>query len=206
MPDRHVLHEGDALALDRAADDQQRALAAPAHHRFMHRRRVVAVDFDRLPAEGLGLRHQRVESRVTVAHPLEAAEIVEVHQRDKIVELEVRRHHHRFPARTFLEFAVRQQAVDHDVRLFELLGIGLPGREAEAMAERTGRGGNSRRLVIGMGAEPAVGFAIGVEIGARQHTLLFQDHVLDHAAVALRHQKDVAIAAAGLAAHQAVVK
>ncbi len=143
---------------------------------------------------------------MAVAHPLETAEIVEVHEGDEIIELEIGRHHHRFPGRALLEFAVGQHAIDQHIGVFELFGIGLACRHAEPVAERSRGRGNSRRLVIGMRAEAAIRLAIGVEIRTRQNALLLQDHVLDHAAVALRHQKHVAIVAAGLPAHQAVVE
>ena len=97
---------------------------------------------------------------MTIAHALKTAEIVEVHEGDEIVELEIGGHHHRFPGRALLELTVGQDAVDHDIGALELFGIGLAGRHAEPMAERSGRGRNSRRLVIGMRTKPAVGLAV----------------------------------------------
>ena len=88
---------------------------------------------------------------------------------------------------------------------FELLGVGLAGGHAEPVAERAGGGGNARRLVVGMGAEPPVRLAVIVEILARQNALLLEDDILDHAAMTLRHQEHVAIVAVGLAAHEIVV-
>ena len=129
-----------------------------------HRLLIVAVHLDRFPAEGFGLLYQRIERRMTVAHVLEPAEIVEVHEGDEIIELEIGRHHHRFPGGAFLEFAVGQDAVDENVGLLELLGVGLAGGHAEPVAERAGGRGDPRRLVIGMGAEPAVRLAVIIEI------------------------------------------
>jgi len=55
------------------------------------------------------------------------------------------------------------------------------------MAKRSGRSVDARRLVVRMGAEAAFRLAVGVDIGARQNALLFQDDILDDAAVSLRH-------------------
>ena len=78
-------------------------------------------------------------------------------------------------------------------------------RHRQAVAERAGRGLDAGIAVVGMTAEPAVRLAVAVEIVAREHAQLLQDHVLDHAAVSLGHQERVGRAAAGLAPHELVV-
>ncbi len=142
---------------------------------------------------------------MALAQPFEAGEVVVVHDPDQIAEAEIGGHHHRLPGRAFLELAVAQHAVDHRVGAFELLGIGHADRDAEPVPKRAGRGGNTGRAVIGMGAEPAADLAVKVEILLAQHAGLFEDHVLDHAAMTLGHQKDVARAAVRVTAQQAVL-
>ena len=77
---------------------------------------------------------------MSVAHPLKTAEVVVVHEGNEIIELEIRRHHHGFPGRAFLELAVGQHAIDQHIGALELLCIGLTGRHTEPVTERSGRG------------------------------------------------------------------
>jgi len=56
-----------------------------------------------------------------------------------------------------------------------------------------------------MDAEAAFGCAIRVEIGTAQYSVLLEDDVLDHAAMALRHEEGVGRGAVGAAAHQAMI-
>src|SRR5262249_10354459 len=55
-------------------------------------------------------------------------------------------------------------------------------RHEKTMTKRTRRSLDARVAVIRMAAEPAVGFAIIVEIPPAQHAGFLQNDVLDHAA------------------------
>src|SRR5262245_10979517 len=73
------------------------------------------------------------------------------------------------------------------------------------MAERSGGRLDAGIAVIRVAPEPPVRLAIQVEVLAGEHAALLQDHVLDHAAVSLRHQKSVGRGAVRIAAHQPVI-
>src|SRR5437899_4804271 len=68
VPDRHVLHKGHALTLDRLAHDHKRALAASTQGRLEHDPRIVAVDFHCLPSECAHLVKKWVEGGMPFAH------------------------------------------------------------------------------------------------------------------------------------------
>ncbi len=57
-----------------------------------------------------------------------------------------------------------------------------------------------------MRTEPAIRLAVEVEILARKNALFLENDVLDHAAMTLGHQKNIAKFAVGFPAHQAVVE
>jgi hypothetical protein len=57
-----------------------------------------------------------------------------------------------------------------------------------------------------MCTETAIWLAVGVEILTRKNALLLENDVLDHASMALGHQKNIAIFAIGLPTHQVIVE
>ena len=93
-----VLHERDAAALLGLADDRGGAVerAAPLE-RLDDRAHVVAVDLDRVPAEGLELR-----AHVAGVHDLLGGavglQVVVVDDRGQVGEVEVRGRHRALPA------------------------------------------------------------------------------------------------------------
>ena len=106
--------------------------------------------------------------------------------------LSERRHQHGFPGRAFLHLAVADSTVvDGAVGLAPAFGERHADHHRQAVAERAGRGLDAGIAVVGVDAEPAVRRAVVVEILRGQDAQLFEDHVLDHAAVALRHQEGV---------------
>src|ERR1700693_3987984 len=57
-----------------------------------------------------------------------------------------------------------------------------------------------------MYAQTALRRAVGVQISTIQNAALFQDDILNHAAMALRHQEGVGRGTIWVAPHQAIVK
>src|SRR5262249_61457700 len=78
-------------------------------------------------------------------------------------------------------------------------------RNGRPVTKRTGRSLDAGVAVIRMAAEPAVGLAIIVQIPAAQHAGFLQNYVLDHAAMALGHQKSVGRRTIQIATHERVV-
>ena len=81
----------------------------------------------------------------------------------------------------------------------------MPTDHRQAVPERAGRGFDARIAVVGMAAEATVRLAVEVEVLAAEHAEFLQDHVLDHAAMALRHEERVGRGAVRIAAHQTVI-
>src|SRR5258705_7470649 len=80
-----------------------------------------------------------------------------------------------------------------------------PNRHGEPMAQRAGRSLDTGIAIVGMDAKTAIGLAISIEILAPKYSVLFQDHVLDHAAMTLRHEEGVRRRAIETAAHEPVI-
>src|SRR6185369_2540711 len=99
MPDRHVLHVADALALGGLADDHERLVALAAGDGLEHGSRVVPVDLGALPAERLELLHQRIERRMGLGGPPKALEVVVIDEGYEIGAAERGGHHYRLPGR-----------------------------------------------------------------------------------------------------------
>ena len=119
MPAGNVFHEADALALHRVGQ-QQRRLARRGNvlrllQAFDDLPDVVAIDLDDLPAEAAIALVQRLDVH-HVLHPAVDLQPVAVDDAHQVVELVVRRLHHRFPDVAFLLLAVAHDA-EHGVLL-----------------------------------------------------------------------------------------
>ena len=135
-----VLDLGIALALDRLRDDDD-GLAGDVRRlgvRAVDRLDVVAVDLDRVAAEGARAVGVRVE--IPAVHRLAAlAEPVDVDDRDEVVELEMRRVLERLPLRALGDLAVAAKRPDAERQPVELLaGERHPHRVRKSLAERAG--------------------------------------------------------------------
>ena len=208
MPDRHVLHIADAFALGGLGEHHE-WLCSPWRPVTASKigRRVVAVDLGRLPAEGA--RTSRPADRTRDACRRCARGSGSRCCRLKATMLEQperRRHHRRFPGRAFLHLAVAEHGVD------DAVGFACRVRPAPCRPPWTDRGRASRsrprcpdcRSRDGQPSRP-LRFAVSVEILAAENAEILEDHVLDHAAVALRHQEGVGRRAVGIAPHQPVI-
>ena len=127
-----------ALALDRAGhdDDGLPGRRERLRVRAVDRLDVVAVDLDRVPAEGA--RPVRVRVEVPAVHRLAAlAEPVDVDDRDEVVELVVRAVLERLPLRALGDLAVAEEHPDAERKPVEL----LPGeRHADAVRQALAEG------------------------------------------------------------------
>ena len=164
--------------------------AARQRQRADDRRHVVAVDLERLPAEGAPFVGDRLHVEHDRAVGLDA---VAVDQRDEAVELEMARRHRGFPGRALLHLAVREFDEDARRRSVEAQAERLPDALPQAMAERAadhldaGRGVERRHL------EPAVVGAVGGELVDRQDAGLGQRRPERDRIVAGRQQEAVAV-------------
>ena len=205
MPDRHVLHIGDALALYGLGHGHEGFAAGPRTNCRFNGIGVMAVDLDPFPAERLELLQKRMKRRMALAHAFQTGKVVQVDKGDQVFQLQVRRHHGTFPGRTFLTFAIAQHKVDQTVARLGPLRVGHAGGNAHAVAERPGRCRNSGHTEVGMGAKLSARLAIVVEIRALQHAQFLENDILDHAAVPLGHQEHVRRLSGLRPAHQLVV-
>ena len=168
VPDRHVLHVADALALGGLGHDHQRLRAARA---FVTASKMAAESWPSISTvsqpNACELGGQRIERRMGLGRAAEALEIVVVDEGDDVGEPERGRHQHGLPGRAFLHLAVAQHGVDDAVGLPAALGERHADDHRQAVAERAGRGLDARIAVVGMAAEPAIRRAIGVEVGSR---------------------------------------
>ena len=196
-----ALHERDAAALLRLADDRGRAVeGAAALERLDDRLHVVAVDLDRVPAEGLELG-----ADVAGVHDLlgraVGLEVVVVDDRGDVADPEVLRRGRRLPGLALLAVAVGEQAEG----LRGLVEVVEPQREAdpdghrEALAERTGRdldaGG---RAHVGVALEHRADLAELLELGVREVAVLGERGVEDRGGVALGEDEAVALGPVGV--------
>ena len=107
-----ALHRGDAAPLLRLSDDRRRPVqGAAALERLDDRAHVVAVDLDRVPAEGLELG-----ADVAGVHDLLGGavglEVVVVDDRGEVGDAEVRRRRRRLPGLPLLDVAVGEDPED----------------------------------------------------------------------------------------------
>jgi hypothetical protein len=154
-----------ALTLDRTRDDHD-GLARLERLRVgaVDRLHVVAVDLDRVPAEGA--RPVRVRVEVPAVHRLAAlAEPVDVEDRDEVVELVVRRVLERLPLRALGDLAVAEEHPDAEGQPVELLaGERHPDAVRQALAERARRHVDPRDPRRRMALEHAPELAIGLQV------------------------------------------
>ena len=170
VPPRLVLDRLDALALDRAGDDG---------HRPVGRDRlpvclvdlvdVVAVDLDRVPAEGASAVCVGIE--VPAVHGLAALpKPVDVQDRDDIVELVVGGVLERLPLRAFGHLAVADQHPSpHRCPVEPLAGDRHADAVGQALSERAGRDIDPRDPGRRVALEDAGELAVGQQLLVGDH-------------------------------------
>ena len=193
VPARLVLDRLDPLALDRARDDDRR---------FAGRRGriavggvdlldVVAVDLDRVPAEGTSALQIPLE--VPAVHRLAAlAEAVDVEDRGQVVQLVVPGVLERLPDRALGGLAVTAQHPDAVRQAVEVLaGDCHSDPDREPLAERAGgdvHPGDQRR---GMPFEHAPELPVGEHLLVRDRARGTEHRVQEGRRVALREHEPV---------------
>src|SRR5688572_30491616 len=183
-----VLHEGDALALDRVGDDE----GGPALRGFRLVERLadliqrVAVDLDDGPPEALPLGHHRLEVE-DLRDEIVELDLVVVEDDGEVVERmarlpELRRRHRGLPHLPLLDLAVSENAVDAGGRATELETERHAERHREPFAERPGGG-------LDAGQRHAVGMTLQrrAQLAKRDQPLLREIAGLGHDGVERRH-------------------
>ena len=163
------------------------------------------VGLGRLPSERRELLRQGIERGMGDGGSPETLKVVVIDCGDNVRTAERGSHHDRLPGRAFLHLAVAEHDVDDPIGLAAAFGQRHSDRHGETVTKRARRGLDARVAVIRMAAEPAVGLAIIVEIPAAQHAGFLQNDVLNHAAMALGHQKSVGRGTIQIATHERVV-
>src|SRR3984893_13375032 len=103
--------------------------------RLVNGETVVAVHLGRFPSEGFELFSYWVKRGVRLAHPFQAAEVVQINEHEEVIQAQIRGHHGTLPRRAFLELAIREQREYSFVGAKNLLGVRHACRDAHAMAE-----------------------------------------------------------------------
>ena len=167
VPSSLILHEADALALDRIGKDDDRF----PHNKFRQAERVyhllhvVAIDTQNIPAETGVLCRQRFDLH-HVLYPAINLQTIAVDDADKVVEVEVSRFHRSFPDLSFLLFAVAHQAERLVPLAVEFGCQRYTYGDAQALSQRTRRDLDPRQL------EPMrVTLVSGAEFAQRHHVL-----------------------------------
>src|SRR3984893_7922125 len=135
----------------------------------------------------------------------EALKIVVVDRGYNVGAAERGRHHHGLPGGAFLHPALAEHDIIDPIGLAAALRHRHPNRHGEPMAQRAGRSLDTGIAIVRMDAKAAIGLAVSIEILASKYSVLFQDHVLDHAAMTLRHEESVRRGAIETAAHQPMI-
>ena len=138
VPDRHVLHVADALALGGLGDHHQRLPPLREETAAKMAAESWPSTSTRFPAERRELVGQRIERRMRLGGAAEALEVVVVDDGDDVGAAERGRHQHGLPGRAFLDLAVAQHGVDDRRR-----SCGR-ARPAPCRPPSTGRGRASR--------------------------------------------------------------
>src|SRR5262245_41363485 len=97
MPNIKMLHERHTLTFDGLAHNHKGLLPATAHDALKDSPRIMPVHFYRLPPESADLFQHRVKCGMPLAHACQSAKIVQIHESDQIVQVQICCHHHRFP-------------------------------------------------------------------------------------------------------------
>ena len=182
-----VLDGLDAAALQRARDDRGRPLADRLRLRVgaLDLLDVVAVDRDRVPAEGAQAAHVGVE--VPAEHGLaRLAEAVDVEDRGQVVEALPGGVLDRLPHRALGHLAVAAQAPDAERQAVEpLAGQRHARRDRQALAERAGRhvGGRDARGRVAL--EPRAELAEGQQLLVVDPPRRLEHRVVERRRVAL---------------------
>jgi hypothetical protein len=179
VPAGLVLHLGDALSFDRFGDYDRR-LSSGAR-RFLvgavDGGEVVAIDLDRVPAEGPGPAGVGVE--IPAVHGLAPlAEAVDVDDGRKVVEPAERRMLEGLPHRALGDLAVSAEAPYAVRKPVELLpGEGDADRDRQALAERAGRDVHPRQYRSGVAFEAASHLPESEELFLADRSRRFVDRV-----------------------------
>ncbi len=207
-----ILHRGDALALLGLSDDRGGpGESAAALQRLDHLLHVVAVDLDRVPAEGLELG-AHVSDVHDVLGGAVGLKMVVVDDRGQVVDAEVDRRGRRLPCLPLLAVAVGE----HPEHLRGVVEPVEPQRQAdahahrEALPERAGRDLDAGRAAhVGVSLELGADLAQPHQVLEREVAVLSQRRVLDRSGVALAEHEAIArrpVGILGVVAQHAVVE
>ena len=201
MPAGLVLHEGDALALDRLADDRGRTaraqLALGPLERVNERLDVVAVHATDVPAEGLEFGVD-VTQRAHVGDMAIYLQVIKVEQRHEVIEPVVGGKHHGLPVGALLHLAVAQHAIDaalvgrRGLAVIDLQAQSDAGRDREALAKRPRADLEAlERVAVGVALQLAAEVAKRRDVLVGDPAQLVEDGVEHGRGVALGQEESV---------------
>src|SRR5438445_5324613 len=139
------LEEWHALGELRVANDDVR-LPTPGPRRVESCHQcvdIVSIDALHVPPERLELRVEGLEVEHLRRHAV-GLHLVDVDQRDEIVELPMAGRHRRFPREPLVQLAVRVHYIDERLRLLSLQCEAVADRNAETVAKRAAADFHSR--------------------------------------------------------------
>ncbi len=196
VPEHLVLHERDALALDRVREHAARPVRRPpARHRHGPAELlvVVAVDLGHVPAEGPPLVGEGLQGEGLLGGG-QRLELVVVDDGDQIGQPVVGREHGRLPHAALVALAVAEQHVGAP----RLVGVpgppGQPGADRQAVAERAGGQLDAGDADVAdvPGEERAVAVVLGQQRRVEE-AALGEHGVQGGAGVALAHDEAVPV-------------
>ena len=188
-----VLDLLDALALDRVTDHDGRP---PGRECFAVRTidclDIVALDFDRMPAERAGAVRVRVE--IPAVHRLTAlAEAIDVDDRDQVVEAVERRVLERLPLGALRDLAVAAQDPNGRRRLVELPTERDADADRQSLAERARGDVDPRDHRRRVALEPRAELAEREQLLVGDHPRGSVHRVQERRRVALREDEPVVV-------------